>query len=88
MWSIYVGYYVSAIFLICFILFVLTCDVSQHCLFLELSSGCDVVSCKKYKNSQADISDESIIKMLPGEDNVNEMKSNVGRHESIQKSIM
>ncbi|CAH0721561.1 unnamed protein product, partial [Brenthis ino] len=61
---------------------------SSECPKIELSSGCDVVSCKKYKNSQADITDESIIKMLPGEDNVHEIKPSLGRHESIQKSII
>lgn len=76
-------------FILCFsIVYVLLSDVLQHCLFVELSSGCDVKSPNKFKNNQGEIFDESIIKMLPGEDNVTEIKSSPGRHESIQKSIM
>lgn len=70
------------------LVYVLLSDVLQPYLFVELSSGCDVKNPNKFKTNQAEIFDESIIKMLPGEDNVNEVKSNSGRHESIQKSLM
>lgn len=52
-----------------------------------MSLVCDVKSPKK-KCINTDMFDESIIKMLPGDDNVIEIKSSSNRHESIQKSIM
>ncbi|OWR55438.1 monocarboxylate transporter [Danaus plexippus plexippus] len=59
----------------------------QGCQDKEMSHVCDVKSPKK-KCINTDIFDESIIKMLPGDDNVIEIKSSSTRHESIQKSII
>ncbi|CAH2092170.1 unnamed protein product [Euphydryas editha] len=57
---------------------------------IELSAY-DINHTKKCKMSKSEVFDESIIKMLPGEENVVEMKKTQvksDRHESIQKSIM
>lgn len=59
-------------------------------VFLELSAS-DLSHKIKCKINKSEVFDESIIKMLPGDDNVIEMKKTQvksGRHESIQKSIM
>ncbi|XP_038213566.1 monocarboxylate transporter 7-like [Zerene cesonia] len=49
----------------------------------ELSSLCDV---KKIKN-ESEVTDETVVKMLPGDDVVEDKTSQV-RHESIQKNII
>ncbi|XP_045763604.1 monocarboxylate transporter 7-like isoform X1 [Maniola jurtina] len=57
------------------------------CPEIELSPNCESKSPKKVK-LKGDTYDESIIKMLPGDENIVEVKTNAGHHKSIQKSIM
>ncbi|XP_045459710.1 monocarboxylate transporter 1-like [Melitaea cinxia] len=63
---------------------------SPDCPERELSAS-DLDHTIKCKTNKSEVFDESIIKMLPGDDNVIEMKKTQvksGRHESIQKSII
>ncbi|XP_050362612.1 monocarboxylate transporter 9-like isoform X1 [Nymphalis io] len=54
---------------------------------IELSATSDAKRSSKIKCNKSEAFDESIVKMLPGEDNVVETKTPC-RHESIQKSII
>ncbi|XP_023938186.1 monocarboxylate transporter 7-like [Bicyclus anynana] len=57
------------------------------CAEIELTPDCESKSPKKVK-IKSDVYDESVIKMLPADENAIEIKPTATRHESIQKSIM
>lgn len=56
-------------------------------VFSELTQPCDVLKGKKRKTESCD---ESVVKMLTGEENDVEIVENKSksRHESLQKSLM